>query len=156
MVEITNIIQADIQPRKQAEPPSTKAQVRSSAETIRSNSLYSNAASVELSPGSVRVQPPDVQAHASAPEIPIASVGRIVGEINDNLTLINADLAIEVDRELKQVIFKVVDLETGETIKQIPSKEMVELARKLKFMVENYSNNSASGKNISIGASSFA
>jgi flagellar protein FlaG len=90
----------------------------------------------------------------SAPQ-PRPSNARIVGDINADLTLINADLAIEVDHDLNQVIFKVVDLETGETIKQIPSEELIKIAKRIKFMLENYSQvNNSSG--VLMGPGSFA
>lgn len=104
--------------------------------------------------GSAIVAPP-VESAADPLNTPINDISAIVGEVNSNLQIINADLAIEVDRELKQVIFKVVDMETGETIKQIPSKELIEIAKRLKHMIENYSNRGSSGQQLLMDADSF-
>ncbi|MEE9543343.1 MAG: flagellar protein FlaG, partial [Thermodesulfobacteriota bacterium] len=73
----------------------------------------------------------------------------------EDLTVINANLAIEVDKELKQVIYKVIDLETGETIKQIPSEDLIRIAKKMKEIVEQYSENHSGGLQIFMDSGAF-
>jgi len=43
----------------------------------------------------------------------------------------SSELTLELDDELGQVIYKIVDSATREVIRQIPSKELVALARAL-------------------------
>jgi flagellar protein FlaG len=38
-------------------------------------------------------------------------------------------IELSVDKELKQVIFRILDKETGELIRQIPSEQVLELDR---------------------------
>lgn len=45
---------------------------------------------------------------------------------------LGSELAFSVDKELNKVIVTITDLETREVIRQIPSKEMVELAKRLR------------------------
>ena len=45
---------------------------------------------------------------------------------------LGSELAFSVNKELNQVIVTITDLETREVIRQIPSKEMVDLAGRLK------------------------
>jgi len=84
------------------------------------------------------------------------ATSKIVAEVNKNLRLINADLALEVDRDINRVILRVIDAETGETIKQIPSEELINIAKRLKFMIENYSNKSANSTQLFLDTASYA
>jgi flagellar protein FlaG len=45
--------------------------------------------------------------------------------------LLGRSLKFEIDRELNQVVVKVVDKETGEVIRQIPPEEYVEIMKRL-------------------------
>lgn len=44
----------------------------------------------------------------------------------------NSAIRFEIDSELDAVIVKVIDKESGDVIRQIPSEELVELSRKIK------------------------
>ena len=44
----------------------------------------------------------------------------------------NRAIRFEIDSELDAVIVKVIDKESGDVIRQIPSEELVELSRKIK------------------------
>ena len=50
---------------------------------------------------------------------------------------ITRELNFSVDEELNRFIVTVLDQETGEIIRQIPSEDMLELARKLADAQEN-------------------
>lgn len=55
-----------------------------------------------------------------------------VATINEYVQSIQRDLHFSVDEELKQTVIKVVDADSGETIRQIPEEVFLELARNLK------------------------
>lgn len=55
-----------------------------------------------------------------------------VATINEYVQSIQRDLHFSVDKELKQTVIKVVDADSGETIRQIPEEVFLELARNLK------------------------
>lgn len=48
---------------------------------------------------------------------------------------LNTELRFEVDGTLKEVLVKIVDPDTGEVIRHIPSEEVVALRKKLKELV---------------------
>ena len=54
-----------------------------------------------------------------------------VKEVSDFVGVVNADLSFSVDEDTGRTVVKVVDNATKEVIKQIPSKEMLELAKAL-------------------------
>jgi flagellar protein FlaG len=54
-----------------------------------------------------------------------------VSEMNTFLQNLQRDLKFEVDTELGQTVISVVDSETKELIRQIPSEEVLERARRL-------------------------
>jgi flagellar protein FlaG len=54
-----------------------------------------------------------------------------VGEVNASLESRSVGLQFEVDRDTDKVIVKVVDRSSGEVIRQIPSEEVVRIAKVL-------------------------
>jgi flagellar protein FlaG len=63
-------------------------------------------------------------------------VSQAVSDINDYVQTLNRSLEFTVDDELGETIIKVIDRETEEVVRQIPSKEVVDLARHLKEIQE--------------------
>ncbi len=61
---------------------------------------------------------------------------RVVEEMNDHLQQSQRSLEFTVDDDSGKTVVKVIDSENQQVIRQIPSEEMVEIARKLKEMVE--------------------
>lgn len=55
-----------------------------------------------------------------------------VNDLNESLTLQNLSIEFNVDKDIDQTIVKVVDKSTGEVIRQMPSKEMVDHLKHLK------------------------
>jgi flagellar protein FlaG len=51
------------------------------------------------------------------------------GKANEFLKSINQELQFSVDKETGKTVVKVTDKQTGDVIRQIPSKEMLELAK---------------------------
>ncbi|GJL67406.1 MAG: flagellar protein FlaG [Nitrospirales bacterium] len=52
-----------------------------------------------------------------------------VARLQETLKHIQPRLEISLERDINQVIFRVVDKESGDLIRQIPSEKVVELAR---------------------------
>ncbi len=64
---------------------------------------------------------------SGAPEAAIASV-------NQHLQQTGSELKVQVDKETGRTIFKVVNETTGEVVLQVPSDEVLALARNLRAM----------------------
>ena len=74
--------------------------------------------------------PPD---QAEKPEKPadVEQVETAVSQISDFVQNFQRDLVFSVDRDSDRLVVKVVDSETQEVIRQIPSEEMLRIARNL-------------------------
>lgn len=55
-------------------------------------------------------------------------------EANYYLQSINRGLEFSVDKDTDRTVVKVVDTKSGEVVRQIPSEEMLELARHMREM----------------------
>jgi uncharacterized FlaG/YvyC family protein len=60
-----------------------------------------------------------------------AEISAAVSRLNDHVQSISRDLEFTVDKELNRTIITVYDTETDEVIRQIPSDEVLSLARYL-------------------------
>ena len=65
------------------------------------------------------------QVPKNAPE----QIKEVVTRLQTTLQNIEPKIELSVDKELKQVIIRILDKESGELIRQIPSEEMLELDR---------------------------
>ncbi len=63
-------------------------------------------------------------------------ISDIIKEINKMLNFLSKGLKIEIDEELKIPIFKIIDLETQEVLRQIPWEEILRLRKFLKDLSE--------------------
>ncbi|MCA9498301.1 MAG: flagellar protein FlaG [Nitrospirales bacterium] len=52
-----------------------------------------------------------------------------VARLQETLKQVDPRIEISLEKDINQVIFRVVDKESGELIRQIPSEQMVDLAR---------------------------
>jgi flagellar protein FlaG len=59
----------------------------------------------------------------------------IAGEINEFLKSIQTDVKVEIHRETHTAIFKIVKKDNDELLREIPSRELLELAANIKKMV---------------------
>ena len=59
-----------------------------------------------------------------------------VKQMKDFAQMLNRELQFDVDDELGQTVVRVVDKESGELIRQIPSDEILELAKQMQEMRE--------------------
>ena len=77
-------------------------------------------------------------AAAAAPGVPAAlseaDVGRVVAAANRALQQAGSGLQFSVDQNTGKTIVRVVDSETKQVIRQIPSEEMLELSRAIDTM----------------------
>lgn len=60
-----------------------------------------------------------------------ARIDRAATKVNEVLSLADLRLKIEVDDETKRVVVKVIEQKSGEVIRQIPAKELLELEKYL-------------------------
>jgi flagellar protein FlaG len=58
-------------------------------------------------------------------------LAEVVEQLSEVVTLMNKGLAFSVDEDSGSAIVKVIDIDTGDIIRQIPSDEALELAQKL-------------------------
>lgn len=65
------------------------------------------------------------------PAVAGADVQKAVSRINDYIQTLRRDLKFRVDQETDQVVVTVVDSQSGEVIRQIPSEEVLAVARSL-------------------------
>lgn len=79
----------------------------------------------QQSPGSGQAVPP-VSATA-----PVADVKEAVSRLNQYVQTLRRDLEFRVDDSTQQVVVTVVDPQTREVIRQIPSEEVLAVARNL-------------------------
>ena len=81
---------------------------------------------------------PPVEAKKASEQPQKEVVTQAVSDINDYVQTINRGLEFTQDEDLGQTIIKVIDRDTEEVIRQIPSKEVVELARAIKNQQEGF------------------
>ena len=62
-------------------------------------------------------------------------VKRAVSELNNALGTMNVQRQFSVEKELNQVVVKILDTNKNEVIRQIPSEEAINLAKNIKEMV---------------------
>lgn len=57
-----------------------------------------------------------------------------VQQINANLQQVATDLKIQVDKETGRTVFKIMNEKTGKVVLQVPSEEVLAIARNLRAM----------------------
>lgn len=92
-------------------------------------------ASRSASAGTLRqaAQPAPATAATAADAAPAAAVQteRAVREINETMKVLSTNLRFQVDEESGRTIVKVVDGESGDVLRQIPSETALQIARSL-------------------------
>jgi len=91
----------------------------------------SNPVPVPVAAPAVRIAPsgPAPQPDASAGDP--AVVARAAQDATRQLQQNGTQLSIEFDDQLRRAVYKIVDGTTGQVVRQIPSKEIVAIARAL-------------------------
>lgn len=72
----------------------------------------------------------------SKPQAPASKeeLNGVVKELNDYVQSINRNLEFSVDEGTERTVIRVVDTATGELVRQIPSEEVLQVARHLRDM----------------------
>lgn len=83
-------------------------------------------------PPSAPAESPVKTAKADAPQQPSpAELKQAVDSLNRTLKQNNKNLEFSVDSDTKKVLVKLVDTETGDVIREFPSKEALAIARSI-------------------------
>ena len=64
-------------------------------------------------------------------ELEAQDLERAVTKLNDHIQLVQRDLHISVDDDTGKTVVKVLDSESGDVIRQIPSEEVIAISRAL-------------------------
>jgi len=82
-------------------------------------------------------EPPDRQEKKSVKEkrAEIEKVREVVAELNRMMSSSNTRLSFTVDRDLKKTIVKVINTETNQVIRQIPSDEALKIAHHIQSLM---------------------
>ncbi len=130
-------VNTDIQPR----PKSVKNSTAGAAPVSGSVSGSISGPETGLSPEQV-VQPspaaasiPPQKGSESSPEQLLQAVERVQEQVQS----VRRDLQFKLDEESGKTVIKVLDSQTGETIRQIPSEEMLQISRALSEAMEELS-----------------
>ena len=67
----------------------------------------------------------------TAKEMPKEELNDTIRELNDSLQNVQRNLEFSIDKEAGRIVINVKDKETDEVVRQIPSEEVLELARNL-------------------------
>jgi uncharacterized FlaG/YvyC family protein len=63
-------------------------------------------------------------------ELDVASLKDTVSKVNEAIQVVRRELHFTLDQDSGRVVIKVIDVDDGETIRQIPSEELLQLARR--------------------------
>jgi flagellar protein FlaG len=87
----------------------------------------------EIAPSQLEAQPGTPDGPTKQAETPSnrQEVDKAVKAVNDFVSTVNSSLKFSTDEDSGQMVVKVIDNTTQEVIKQIPSKEMLEMAKAL-------------------------
>ena len=87
----------------------------------------------EIAPSPLETQPGAANRSAPQQEVPPKrqEVDKAVKAVNEFVGSVNSSLKFSVDEDSGQMVVKVIDNATQEVIKQVPSKEILEMAKAL-------------------------
>jgi uncharacterized FlaG/YvyC family protein len=72
---------------------------------------------------------------AAAAPPPESRMKEIVKELNDAVGALNSRLSFSLDNDTKKIVVKVVDSQTGETVRQIPPEDALKLSQRMSELV---------------------
>jgi len=72
-----------------------------------------------------------------APVVETADISETVSEINSLIRSVQRDLAFNVDQDSGRTVIRVIDSESGELIRQIPSEDLLAIATHLRDFRED-------------------
>ncbi len=116
-------------PRMTTDPP-VKPEIQPGVAADRENPVQPAAAPVSTSQDR---QTPPVREPAPIDE---EELSQLVSQINDYIQNIQRNLEFSVDEDTGLTVVKVINKDTEEIIRQIPPKEVLEMASKIKEQAE--------------------
>ena len=66
-----------------------------------------------------------------------SDIRKAVTEINEFVQTIHRDLSFNMDEVSGKMVIKVIDRDSGDTVRQIPSEEVLEIARSIRDVRDN-------------------
>ena len=75
--------------------------------------------------------PADIVNTSDAKEVPREELDETISQLNDSLQNVQRNLEFSIDNDAGKIVINVKDKETDEIVRQIPSEEVLELARNL-------------------------
>lgn len=75
--------------------------------------------------------PPDAAQAATAPQPSREAVAKAVHEVNAHLEAQNRAIEFTIDPDTKAVVVKLIDKQDNRVLRQVPSQEMLEIAKAL-------------------------
>ncbi|MCP3852321.1 MAG: flagellar protein FlaG [Gammaproteobacteria bacterium] len=75
---------------------------------------------------------PSVTDHSTEKAMPKEELDDTIRDLNDSLQNVQRNLEFAIDKEAGRIVINVKDIETDEVLRQIPSEEVLELARNLR------------------------
>ena len=121
---------ADTQPNKEVQPEAVKTAKIVEA-VVKDRSVQDKKS------GDAKVIDFTSKAHEELDEKAL-EVLKLASEVTSQLSSLNTEVKVAVDRDSGSIIFKILDTETNDLIKQIPSEEMLEISRRLSELLEDY------------------
>ena len=76
--------------------------------------------------------PRDIEGSKPAPQLLDQELGEAVENLNQYVQSVKRQLEFSVDKESGKTVIKVIDADTGETIRDIPAEEVLNMQKKLK------------------------
>ena len=75
--------------------------------------------------------PADIVNTSDAKEVPREELDETISQLNDSLQNVQRNLEFSIDNDAGKIVINVKDKVTDEVVRQIPSEEVLELARNL-------------------------
>ena len=88
--------------------------------------------------------PADIVNTLDAKEMPREELDDTISQLNDSLQNVQRNLEFSIDKDAGRIVINVKDKETDEVVRQIPSEEVLELARNLHAASERFNERSES------------
>lgn len=102
----------------------------SSAPVVVDRFVGGNTSSVANTQNTIAAQTPTAVTKSQKPPT-IAEVNKAVQDINKSIQSIAQNLELSVDTDAKEVIIKVIDQQTKQVLRQIPTVEALDIAKSL-------------------------
>ena len=88
--------------------------------------------------------PADIVNTLDVKEMPREELDDTISQLNDSLQNVQRNLEFSVDKDAGRIVINVKDKETDEVVRQIPSEEVLELAKNLHAASERFNERSES------------